>query len=366
MVESDEDVQAAASAISTLERVSIDTEFHAERRYHPEFLLIQVCGPDGETWIGDPKACDLSPLIRAVSTRQVVLHAGQEDLGIMQREADTAPHDLLDVQIGSAMIGLGYPTRLGSISAALLNQAMDKAVTLSDWAQRPLGRDQLLYAAADVQVLHPLAECIIERLKQRGRLQWAQAASVELATRVTRPRKVKHTWTDWEIAHRMTPITQATLKAIFEWRDARGRDKNQPPHYMLSDGLALDIARRRPTSVQSLQANRRMPGGLVRRYGEEIVGVVARTNATEPMPPHVPTLEERHCADFLSLWAKSHEKKTDIAASLAMPRDLALRIARDGTRALTGWRAEALGEDVAAVMDGKKGLFMDLEGVKVR
>ena len=101
-------------------------------------------------------------------------------------------------------------------------------------------------------------------------------------------------------------------------------------------------------------------------YGEEIVGVVARTNATEPMPPHVPTLEERHCADFLSLWAKSHEKKTDIAASLAMPRDLALRIARDGTRALTGWRAEALGEDVAAVMDGKKGLFMDLEGVKVR
>ncbi len=366
LVDSEGSVASAARVISAQDMVALDTEFHAERRYHPEFMLLQVCAPDGQTWLADPRACEIGSIIRAVSTRRVVVHAGQADLGILQREADTAPHDLLDVQIGSAMIGLGYPTRLDTLTRALLDRPLAKQATLSDWSRRPLQPEQIEYAASDVRILIPLSERVRRELEARGRLPWAMAASEEMATRCTRPPSTKHHWTDWEIAASMDPATRATMQAVFEWRDARGRDKDQPPHYMLSDGLALDVARRRPKSVDALQANRRIPGGLVRRYGQEIVRVVAQAGALDLEPVDVPSQAERQAADALQLWAAIQAETSGIAAALAMPRRVALAVARGGAEALVGWRAEALGEGVSAFVAGRTGVFLGPGSTQVR
>jgi len=366
LLDTDQAIGDAASAIVQFQQVALDTEFHAERRYHPELMLLQVCAPDGTTWLADPRACDVRPIIRAVSTRNVVVHAGQEDLAILHREADTAPQVLLDVQIGAGLMGLGYPTRLQDLCARLLDQPIDKASTLSDWSQRPLSKTQLQYAVTDVRVLLPLAQRIRAELENRGRVGWAEAASVEMATQATRPHTTRHSWSDWEIAPRMDAQTQATMKAIFEWRDARGRDKNQPPHFMLNDGLVLDLARRRPPTVQQLMGNRRVPGGLVRRYGEDLIRIIHQAQLEDLVPVAVPTLPQRQVANALEVWARVQADVTGIASKLAMPRAVALAIAAQGIEALTGWRSEALGEALNAFLDGEIGVYMGPDGPQLR
>jgi ribonuclease D len=192
------------------------------------------------------------------------------------------------------------------------------------------------------------------------------AESADLALRATRPRRTKHSWTDWEIAAALNPLTRATLQTIFEWRDARGRDKDQPPHFMLSDGLALDVARRRPKSLADLQANRRVPQGLIRRFGNEIINAVEHASVSSITPVYVPTSTEREIATALELWATIQSKTTGIAPKLAMPRRIALKIAHEGIDGLTGWRAEAFGEAVAALLAGKEGLFIGPDKTEIR
>ena len=35
--------------------LGLDTEFHSERRYHPELMLVQIANRKGDVWIVDPK-----------------------------------------------------------------------------------------------------------------------------------------------------------------------------------------------------------------------------------------------------------------------------------------------------------------------
>ena len=64
LVDSDASVERALSSLEKLDEVALDTEFHSERRYHAELMLIQICGPSGESWLIDPKAVDVAPIIR--------------------------------------------------------------------------------------------------------------------------------------------------------------------------------------------------------------------------------------------------------------------------------------------------------------
>ncbi len=365
LIESDGGVQAAARTIANLSRIALDTEFHAERRYHPELMLIQIASPSGEAWIADPRQCDLRPLIRVISTRSVLVHAGQEDMAILHREAQTAPTNVLDIQIAAGLIGLGYPARLGHICESLLKQTIDKRATLSDWSRRPLSQQQLAYAAQDARILFDLHQALDNRLAAHGRLPWASEASTDLVRRSIRPSMTAHKWTDWEIAPTFDAETRRTLQAIFEWRDARGRDKNQPPHYMLGDGIALDIARRQPSSIEELQANRRIPAGLIRRYGQEIVSVVNNNPILEHNLIEVPSSQVRQLAHTLQVWAELQALVTGMAARLVMPRDVALTVAKEGIKALVGWRASAIGEPLDAFLSGVTSIKMGPKGLGV-
>ena len=349
----DADLDRAVQAIERESAVTVDTEFHSERRHHPELMLLQVGTMTGEVWIFDPRAIDVSPAIRALSTRKVYLHAGQADLALLKREADSYPMDVLDIQICAGMLGMRYPARLGQIAHQLLGLQLDKEATLSDWARRPLSDAQLQYAASDVATLVPLVGATLDELSKKGRSDWAQAASTAMAHQATRPSSTDHKWLDWDITHQLDPDTQAALYTIFEWRNARGKDKDQPDHFMLSDGLALDVARRKPTSLAQLQANRRVPNGLIKRYGEEIIRAVSLADPMELAAIHIPTARERQVADALQLWASIYGSTIDLAPELAMPRAVALKIAHQGSDALSGWRAQAFGDALALFLRGE-------------
>jgi len=99
---------------------------------------------------------------------QVLGFACKGDLAQLERSGwlagrsrgEIAPRDL---QSEASAAGYGVSRRqpgLKSLVAQLLGSALDKSLTLSDWAARPLSDAQIEYAAADAWVLLPLADAL--------------------------------------------------------------------------------------------------------------------------------------------------------------------------------------------------------------
>lgn len=364
-----QDSQALKTVIETIQVedcIALDTEFHAERRYFPELMLVQIGVRDGRSWVIDPQSVDISPLFRALVDSELLVHSGEQDLAILLREVNEAALQVFDVQIAAGLCGQGHPTRLDKLVVENLNTQIDKGSTLSDWSKRPLTPAQIAYAASDVRVLFPLRDALTRQLEAKGRLEWAHEESCTMAKRVAEGPQARHIWTTWDIVSRLDSTTQNILGVLFHWRDQQGRKKNQPPFFILSDGLCLDVARRKPKTVAVLSENRRIPQGLIRRLGTDLVEVIKWACDNQADLPLIPTRDEQRQTQLLALWNSAQSAATGIAPSLLLPPSLALEVAHTGIQALTGWRKETIASPLQEFMDGQKGLYFDASGPVIR
>jgi ribonuclease D len=356
------ELQPLLEALREAPHVALDTEFHAERRYYPELYLLQFAFEDGRSFVVDPQNVEIGPLGSALSDANCIVHAGQQDFGILWRECEAQPSGIFDVQIAAGMLGHGYPTRLSTLVSATLDVPLPESATLSDWSVRPLSRKQVTYAITDVKVLIPLHQTFCEALSESGRIEWAKEASREVAEQARKPAGPDHRWAHWEIASQMGAETAGVLTHLCTWRDQKGRDKNQPPIYMLSDGLALDIARRKPRSLDSLAANRRIPQGLIRKFGREIVSVVQDAIDHPPTLPFIPSPDQLARAKSLELWAVAEGIRIGVAPNLLLPSSLTFKVLVDGMAAVDGWRTAAAGDSLAAFLAGQTSLRLTPQG----
>lgn len=339
-----------------LPRLGLDTEFHAEHRYWPELMLVQLAEPDGPVWLIDARRLnDLTPLGPVLEKVEIVVHGGQQDVALMRRATGSVPPRLIDTQRAAAFLGLGFPTRLPTIARALLGRDIEKAVGLSDWTTRPLTARQREYAAEDAVLTLQLTVELERRLTARGRWRWAVEASAETVTEaLDEPDDASH-WLGWDIASALDDTERAALQALLDWREEVGKALNQPVRSVLSDGLALDLARRRPVSLEDLQDNRRLPASLARRHGRALLEVLQRAATTTTRPPEPPSPPQVLFAQALELWAAIVERELEVPRSLILPRALALRVARRGLGALQGWRGELARQGgLDAFLDGRR------------
>jgi ribonuclease D len=210
--------------------------------------------------------------------------------------------------------------------------------------------------------LFPLAAEIREQLKARGRLHWAEEESMSMGQRAQQESAADHAWRQWDIASFLDEETQRVLHSITEWRNQKGRDKNQPAPFILSNGIALDIARRKPKTLDELGANRRIPQGLIRRIGQEIVSVVEYAISNVFDIPPVPTPDQRKVAAAIAMWTQAVSNSMDIAPKLLIPDALGFQIAMKGSSVIDGWRSEAIGKELEAFLNGSTGIFLGESG----
>lgn len=358
LIAAPEDLDELVEALEGATDVALDTEFHAERRYRPELLLVQLAVPGRGHWVIDPLNVDLRPLGPALGRSRWLTHGGRLDVELLHEATGGArPTALFDTQIAAGLVGLGFPVRLERLVRTLLNRQLNKGSALTDWSARPLSRAQLAYAVMDSAILPPLAAELEARLADAGRLDFAQAAGAELVAHATSPdpgAAEVDAWRHWEIAPELDDAERRVLAALLRWRTRRARDKDRPPHYVLSDALALDLARRRPDSPSALRANRRLAPGLVRKWGDEILATIQQALADPEPPPVAPDRNQVLLAHALRLWAELQAPHSAIAAPLALPHHLALDVAMQGPEALTGWRREAIGASLRAFLAGEE------------
>ena len=244
-----QDVLASiCSEIDNLGRFALDLEFIPEKTFKPVLALVQIA-TDKDVYIIDPLAnLQLSDLWRKVADKQImkVLHAAKEDLNIIRDLSNSTPANIFDTQLAAGFLGQGFPVGYKKLLDQTLNIQINKSESFSDWLFRPLSKLQLEYAFEDVCHLLPLADKLIETLKQRNRLDWVEGECASFFTQEASSEIKDYNFTRIKGARALSRQKLAILKALCDLRLEEAKQSNKPLKTILSDTTLLELSKKMP------------------------------------------------------------------------------------------------------------------------
>jgi ribonuclease D len=368
MVTSDEDVERLLAQAADCRAVMVDTEFMRRNTFYPEVALLQLCfdgGPlDGQALLIDPlQLGDTAPL-KALLIRPdmvKVLHSASEDLEVFQRWLGQVPEPMFDTQRAAALLDLGYGLGYRGLVHLLFDVDLPKGETRSDWLRRPLTDSQCDYAAQDVIWLLALWRELEGRCREQGKLDWVLSDG-EDALRAARSNGVHGYHRRISNAWKLSPRQLGALVAVCEWREATARVRNKPRNWIIDDKVCLQLARHCPSSRSEMRATVDIPPPAMRRYGEELLALLAEqgevpdANLPEPLPR---PLDARQRDQVKKLKSRVREIGAELGAApeaLLQGGDYELLVRRaDGESAQEpahwrGWRRDLVIDPLRAVL----------------
>jgi ribonuclease D len=359
---------------------AFDSEFIGELSYVPKLCLIQVASASRVSLIDPLSDLDLQPFWEIVTDPAVekIVHAGQQDIEPVFRNSDRPPVNLFDTQIAGGFVGLGYPLALSKLVYAVLGVKLSKGLTFSHWDRRPLSDHQLRYAADDVRYLvavrHEFGKC----LDALGHAAWAAEESAGLADPSLYQFDPDSQFLKIRGAGGLPPRNLAILRELAIWRDQCARADDVPPRSFLKDEIVLDLARNPVEAVAELSRIRGLPRPVEINHGQTLVQAIARAKnlTSEQLPTirnHEPGPQEKFQADSLFYAMQCLCAGRQIDPSLVAGRseigELSRLLAADETinksandlRILQGWRRQAIGEPLVALLKAKLDLSLRWE-----
>jgi len=355
-IDTDRGLADAVAALKSEPAYGLDTEFVAERTYRPRLCLVQISWP-GHTALIDPLACDVSALKEVlVGPGTMITHAGSGDLPIIERACGDRPTSLFDTQLSAGFIGMSQPS-LSSLTWALLRIRLDKGDQLSDWSRRPLPASVLDYAAGDVDHLFALRDELVKRLEARGRLEWAVAECEILRSHAARSFDPETTW--WKVkGSRSLKGEQATIaQGLSAWRERRAEADDVPPRFVMSDLALTALIQRPPRNADEIMKVR----GAGNLSKSAVAGIWNAIQAARSISDSELKLPPKHSSDpsldaasgLLTGWTAQVAEGEQIDPRLLATRDDVKALVNDRPSRLdSGWRAEMIGDDLRALLNG--------------
>ena len=363
------ELKDVVSEASTHDRYAIDTEFHRERTYFPQVALIQLT-VGSEIWLIDPLEVDPDPLAELLSGDGLcVVHAGIQDLEVLELACGTVPRRLLDTQIAAGFLGVSTGS-LSSLVDRFLGVDLPKGDRLTDWLRRPLTDDQLRYAASDVEFLLPLVDNLWAELADRSRTEWVEEECALLLARPRNRRPPDEAVTRIKEARGLRGRSQLVATAVAAWRERRAADLDVPVRQVLSDLGVVAVAQQAPSSVKELRSLRGIDNRHLRDgAGDELLAAVAaglkmkRDRGRQPRSPELP----RHLRPVVTLvtaWVSQLARDNQLdPALLATRADVEALLRKDPEcRLQTGWRKEMVGKPIAQLVSGQAAVAFDTDG----
>lgn len=275
-----EQLSLLADGLRGQPRLAVDLEAAGFHRYSDRVCLIQISTLD-QTFLVDPLALDPSDAIRAPledADVRILVHGGDYDLRLLDRDLDLHPTNLFDTQTAAALLGepsLGLAALLESHFSVRLSKKFQRA----DWARRPLSEDMLAYAASDTQHLHALTDLLSERLEAVGRLEWAEEESALLESlRWTDPGDVDPV-TKVKGARDLELRDVALVREAWHWRDEIARARDRAPFRVAGDPVLLEVVRKRPRSAGALAQVRGFSDRLADSSGRDLLARLEKVDA---------------------------------------------------------------------------------------
>ncbi|MGO8673707.1 MAG: ribonuclease D [Capsulimonadaceae bacterium] len=378
MVRTSEGLAALVQELRDAGRFALDTEFAGERTYVPRLCLVQVATEKFIGLIDAVAVPDLSPLWALVGDPSIekVLHAAREDLRIAYYGGlKLIPRGVFDTQVAAGLVGLSlYPLSYARLVEAMMGVRLTKTETRSDWERRPLSPEQVRYARDDVRYLLPIASRLSRLLEKLGRGTWLseemerfsdpgvyEPDPEEAYLRVRGPRQG------------LTARPTAILRAIASWREREAALRNTPARAVLRDEVMTEIALRSPRRLGDLSRMKSFPAGEESTLGPPLLAAVeaARAIPESELPSALvgqeeDTPQQRILIDTVAVLGAALCLSRNIAPELALTKASAAELVRNGAGTgaalLTGWRAQAVGRELADVLLGKASVHAHVSG----
>lgn len=354
----------AAAELAEEPSLALDCEAAGFHRYSDRLCLVQISTPGGRDLIFDPLEVELAPLLKPLledPDRTLLMHGGDYDVRLLDRDLGVRPRGIFDTQVAAALLGVD-----GLGLAALLEEHFDVRLTKkyqrADWAQRPLSREMLEYAAADTRYLHELADILREGLRERERQAWATEEFRAMEALRFEDDGDADPVTRVKGAHRLDPREVTRLREALAWRDEIARAQDRALFRVTSDKVLLDAALDPPSSAGELAGRKGMNGRMAHQYGDDLVSrlrAVDRLSDDELVPypprdrsgPGRPSPEEEEAARRLKRHRNRVADELGIDRGVLFPNALILEVVRreptsvEAMGALDGikrWQAEIM------------------------
>jgi ribonuclease D len=362
-------LDAVIHSIRASDSYALDTEFHRERTYYAQLALLQL-GWDGQIALVDALAVDIAPLHDVlVDDMPCLMHAAAQDLAILERACGVLPTRLIDTQVAAGFVGLGSPG-LGALLQRRLGLHLPKADRLTDWLRRPIDKNAVTYAAADVAHLHQLWDSLSTELEARGRLAWALDECEELRVRYSEIADLDQAWWRIKDARRLRGRSRCVAQEVAAWRERRAQETDKPVRHVLPDLALVAMAERPPRTRTDLQRVRGLDGRHLR--GGATSELLAAIEAGAKLDEDALQIPDRDGIDpmlrpavtLASAWVSQIARDLDLDTSLLATRaDIEGLVRGDATsRLLSGWRGEVAGEPVRQLLSGQAALAFNGEG----
>lgn len=312
--------------------IAVDTESNSLHAYQEKVCLIQISTPKTD-YLLDPLALqDLSPLgeVFADPSIQKVFHAGDYDLATLKRDFGFEFANVFDTML--AATALAEPSiGLAALLEKYFGLVIEKKYQRANWGKRPLDPEMLVYAQGDSHYLLQLRDLLVEKLTEVNRLENVLEDSAALA-RVTLPMK-DHEENLWKVkgSQYLKPSALSLLKQLNHLREVIAERRDVPLFKVFSDKAIVEIATTQPHFLEELSLLPSVSPSLVRRYGTQIMQVVAawRENpvAVKPRKNHRLSNRELKLREKLSNWRKEIGEKEGLPSNAVLSRDLVELIA---------------------------------------
>jgi ribonuclease D len=367
-------VAELCEALSRERFIAVDTEFMRDRTYWPKLCLVQIAGAGRHAAI-DPLASgvDLAPLFSLMTHPDIVkvFHAARQDVEIFYHLSGQIPQPLFDTQLAAMVLGFGEEVGYETLVTQVAKARIDKTSRFTDWSRRPLSRQQLDYALADVTHLRVIYERLFEQLERSGRAHWLSQEVGGLTNPATYEQPPELAWKRIKVRSR-DPRFFAVVQALAAWREREAQGRDLPRNRIMRDDLLLEVAANRPTTLEDMAKLRRvsldrsMARSVVEAVGEALALPASALPKIEPpvkLPRGIGPLVE-----LLRVLLKFKSEEHHVAQRLVATTDDLEQIAAfdaPDVVPLKGWRREVFGDAALALKRGEIGLAVRGNQVKI-
>ena len=369
MIQKTAELAKICQKLHTCQFITIDTEFIREKTFYPQVCLIQI-GAGKRAWLIDPLApeLDLTPLFEVLLDRNVikVFHACRQDLEIFYHLMHQMPTPVFDTQVGAMVCG--YPDNIGyqRLVEDYLGIQLDKGMRVTDWAHRPLTKEQEKYALHDVVELKDVYTKMMDQICKNNRLDWIQEEiQASLDPALYEP-DAAHLLEKMNLPFQ-DPAKIHLCARLCEWREEWAKRLNRPRSFIASDYALVECAAVRPKKEEDFHLLRSFSSGFLKNEIGLSLKKLCCQVAKEPVrnwptKKHYalrPNKKNRVEALRLLLNVVAEENKV-APALIASTEDLVQYLLQsDEVRFMHGWRYQIFGKKVKDLMAGKLAFVFD-------
>jgi ribonuclease D len=287
LITTPKEIEELAKTLNQVKEIAFDTEFIRESTFYPKLEILQIATREG-AWLvdvqafqerGRTKVDELQPLIDVLVNPAIlkIVHAAHGDQECLLSAMGILAAPLFDTAVGASLTGMGDNIGLGNLLKSVLGFDHPKGYARTNWSKRPLPRPVLEYALLDVLHLIQVSDILFERLEKTDRKQWA----LDLSARFSE--KSLYESPPDVIAKRLAQSGKfnvrdyGVLLELVSWREERVRELNVPKRWLADDGVLIDLAKIKPSSLEQLQGFRGLSKGELKApHADRILQAVAR------------------------------------------------------------------------------------------